>query len=106
MEERRKRGRPHIHPEKRPDAIAAYVAGATPQSIANAIGVSSATVVNWVREAGVKRSHRVPEELVEQAIADYVAGMSATEVAKKHGVSRQSVIRWLKRAGVATGPSS
>lgn len=103
MAERPKMGRRPVFPEKRPEAIAAYVKGATLQSIANKIGVSSATVSNWMRDAGVRRPSRTPAETVAQAVADYAAGMSTVEVAKKHGVARSSVLRWLKEAGPPRG---
>ncbi|MFI9228950.1 helix-turn-helix domain-containing protein [Streptomyces rimosus] len=75
--------------------------------IAENVGVSSATIRRWLREAGVALPQtlpksRTPRELVQQAIELYDKHkLPLEEVATKIGRPKSTVWTWISAAGVA-----
>ena len=92
---------------EREEAVAAYLNGASLNSIGRYFGVTRKTVAGWVWNVGhelrlVRGAERFQwrdAEMRRRAVAAYLGGASANEVGRRFGVDHKTVTRWVKTAG-------
>ena len=97
---------PAIPDDIRAKAIEMYQAGHTAPQCADALGISCASVYNWLDDAGIeRRSNRIPPDTRRRIVALYAEFVTLDECARMFRVSRPSVERILDEAGVERRPS-
>ena len=92
---------------EREQAVAAYLNGASLNSIGGYFGVPPKTVADWVWDAGHElrpvrgagRSQERDLETRKRAVKAYLAGERARVVAERFGVHPNTVARWIKAGG-------
>ena len=97
---------------ERGQAVAAYLNGASLNSIGRFFGVTRKTVAGWVWDAGhelrpargAERFQWKDAETRRRAVRAYLDGASATEVGRRFGVNPYTVGRWVKAAGHVMRP--
>lgn len=82
-----------------------YVPGEQVRPLARELGIPVATIMRWLKEAGVyepastKGSHR-DEQLYQEVLRRYVPGEPVGPLAEDLGVHLDTVLKWLKDDGV------
>lgn len=90
--------------ELKPQVLDAYQAGSlTLQQISERFGISTSTIANWAKQAGLRRVYRHKTKPAERAAAleDFrSSALTLREIAEKHGVSLTSVRNWVREEGL------
>jgi hypothetical protein len=91
-----------LGPKKVAEAIRRYEGGESARSIAAGFEVSTAAIVNLLRDnAVVVKKRRVTDAEARRMAEEYEAGATMAEIEKKHNLSHGAVLRSLHRSGVA-----
>ena len=101
-----------IPADEREQAVAAYLNGASLNSIGRYFGVTRKTVAGWVSDAGhelrpvrgAERSRERDEETRQRAVRAYLDSASTAEVGCRFGVNPNTVGHWVKAAGHVMRP--
>lgn len=97
--------RPTLTEEQKVEAVVRYAEGASSHTVSAEFGVSTMTVMNLVREAGV-RVHGTWPDAATLAIAEerYGDGLSVEQIAVELGFKKTTMLRAMKGAGIQLRP--
>lgn len=105
---------PKLNDEQKAEVAQRYLAGETMQELADARGVCSVTILNYLRAMGIEsrptggpgQEPKLNDELRESIVADYKEGSPSRALARKYGVSKSSLLSVLEKSGTDRRTSS
>jgi transposase-like protein len=90
-----------LKPEIVAEIVARYESGEPSTAVAASHGISKASVIRLLREAGVSiRNQGLSDDQIAEAAQHYASGLSLAKIGARFGVDHGTVWRALKKRGV------